>query len=117
MTPGPAGPTLVDVIASLQTGDLFLMDYANNFYSVDRKTGTATLIGYTGIPAIISSYYASSLAGDCTNLFFTIDEVDENTNPVIPPTLYRIDPRTGAATLVGPTAPVMAGSGFISGTL
>ena len=116
-TPGPVGATLVDVIASLETGDVFLMDYVNNLYSVDRKTGAATLIGSTGIPAIISPLYSSSLAGDCTSLFFTIHEVDENRNPLIPPTLYRIDPHTGAATLVGPTAPTMAGSGFFDGTL
>jgi outer membrane protein assembly factor BamB len=116
-TPGPVGGTLVDVIASLETGEVFLMDYSNNLYSVDRKTGRATFIGSTGIPAIISPLYASSFAGDCTSLFFTIDEVDENGNPLIPPTLYRIDPHTGAATAVGPVAPIMPGSGFIGGTL
>ena len=116
-TPGPVGPVLVDVFASLATGELFLMDYSNNLYSVNPKTGAATLIGPTGIPPIISPIYSSSLSGDCKNLFFTIGEVDQNFNQILPPTLYRIDPRTAAATLVGPTSPVMPGAGFIDGTL
>jgi outer membrane protein assembly factor BamB len=116
-TPGPVGPVLVDVFASLATGELFLMDYSNNLYSVDPKTGAATLIGSTGIPPIISPIYASSFAGDCQNLFFTIHEADENLNPILLPTLYRIDPRTGAATLIGQTHGEIAGSGFIDGIL
>jgi hypothetical protein len=113
-TPGPVGPRLVDVCASVN-GELFLMDYSNNLYSVNPNTGAATLIGYTGIPSIISPIYASSLAGDCESLFFTIGEKD-----IRPPTLYRIDPRTAVATLVGLVGGIprgIAGSGFIDGTL
>jgi hypothetical protein len=116
-TPGPLGPTMVDVFGSMATGELFLLDYANNLYSVDPKTGAATLIGPTGIPAITSPIYSSGFAGNCTSLFFTIDEVDENLNPLQLPTLYRIDPRTALATLVGPTAPFMPGGAFIDGQL
>jgi hypothetical protein len=116
-TPAPPGHPPVDVFASLATGELFLMDYSNNLYSVDSTTGAATLIGYTGIPPILSPIYSSSLAGDCENLFFTIVEVDENLNDILPPSLYRIDPRTAAATLVGPTVRGIPGSGFINGTL
>ncbi len=116
-TPGPLGPVLVDVFASLADGELFLMDYSNNLYSVNPKTGGATLIGATGIPPIISPLYSSSLAGDCDTLFFTISEADEDRNPLILPTLYRIDPRTGVATLTGPTASFVAGAGFVDGTL
>jgi hypothetical protein len=116
-TGSPLGPVKVDVFAALATGELFLMDYSNNLYSVNPDTGAATLIGPTGIPPIISPLYASSLSGDCTNLFFTIDEADQNFNPLVPPTLYRIDPRTAAATLVGPTEGLMPGSGFLDGSL
>jgi len=116
-TPGPKGDTRVDVFASLKTGDLFLMDYSNNLYSVDRKTGAATLIGPTGIPAIVSPHLSSSLAGDCHSLFFTLAERDEAGNLILPPSLYRIDPRNAAATFMGPTARAVAGSGFINGTL
>ena len=116
-TPNPLGATLVDVFASLKTGDLFLMDYSNNLYSVDRKTGAATLIGPTGIPAIVSPHLSSSLAGDCHSLFFTLAERDEAGNLILPPSLYRIDPRNAAATFMGPTARAVAGSGFINGTL
>jgi hypothetical protein len=116
-TPGPVGSTLVDVFASLETGELFLMDYSNNLYSVDAKTGLATLVGATGIPAIVSPLYSSSLAGNCQDLFFTITERDATLQFIIPPTLYRIDPRTAVATLVGPTAIGMPGSGFIADVL
>src|SRR5262245_27051672 len=92
-TPGPVGSTLVDVFASLETGELFLMDYSNNLYAVNAKTGLATLVGATGIPAIVSARYSSSLSGNCQDLFFTITERDENLEFIIPPTLYRIDPR------------------------
>jgi hypothetical protein len=116
-TPGPLGDTVVDVFASMRTGELFLMDYANNLYSVDPKTGAATFVGATGIPPISSFRYSSSLAGDCRDLYFTITEVDENLNQVQGPSLYRIDPRTAAATLVGPTADFMPGAGFVDDTL
>lgn len=115
-TPGPVGPA-VDVFASMATGELFLMDYANNLYSVDPKTGAATLIGATGIPAITSPLYSSGFSGNCTSLFFTIDEVDQDLNQLQGPSLYRIDPQTAAATLVGPTAPFMPGGAFIDGQL
>ena len=116
-TPGPLGPVLVDVFSSLVTGELFLMDYSNNLYSVNPRTGTATLIGATGIPPITSPIYSSSLAGSCKNLFFTLAVLDENLNPILLPTLYRIDPLTAAATPVGPAPVAMPGSAFIDDTL
>ena len=114
---GPLGDTLVDVFASMRTGELFLMDYDNNLYSVDSKTGAATFVGATGIPPISSFRYSSSLAGNCRHLYFTITEVDENLNQVQGPSLYRIDPRTAVATLVGPTVDFMPGAGFVEDTL
>jgi hypothetical protein len=116
-TSGPKGSILVNVIASLATGELFLMDFANNLYSVDSSTGAVTLIGNTGIPVIISPLYSSSLAGSCTELFFTIWEVDENLNTLIPPSLYRIDPRTATASYIGSTLTFMPGSAYVRGVL
>jgi hypothetical protein len=117
-TPSPLGATRVDVFASLESGDLFLMDYSNNLYSVDGKTGAATLIGPTGIPAIIFPSLSSSLAGDCHSLFFTLAVRDAAGNVIMPSSLYRIDPRTAAATFVGLTgARAIAGSGFINNRL
>ena len=116
-TPGPLGPIAVDVFASMATGELFLMDYANNLYSVDPKTGAATLIGPTGIPPITSPIYSSGFSGNCTSLFFTIDEVDQDLNRLQGPSLYKIDPQTAAATLVGPTGSFMPGGAFIDGQL
>jgi len=114
--PGPVGPS-VDVFGSMATGELFLMDYLNNLYRVDPKTGAAALIGATGIPPITSPVYSSAFSGNCTSLFFTIDEVDPDLNRIQGPSLYRIDPRTAAATLVGPTASFMPGGAFIDGQL
>jgi len=116
-TPGPLGPIAVDVFGSMATGELFLMDYANNLYSVDPKTGAAVLIGATGIPAITSPLYSSGFSGNCTSLFFTIDEVDQDLNRLQGPSLYRIDPQTAVATLVGPTGAFMPGGAFIDGQL
>jgi hypothetical protein len=84
---------------------------------VSAKTGAATLIGATGIPPIISPRYSSSLAGNCQELFFTLSEANANGEVIFPPTLYRIDPRTAAATLAGPTAIRMTGSGFVADVL
>lgn len=117
MTPGPLGPTAVDVFGSMATGELFLMDYANSLYSVDAKTGAATLIGPTGIPPITSPIYSSGFSGSCRSLFFTITELDQDLNRLQGPSLYRIDPRTAAATLIGPTASFMPGGAFIGGQL
>jgi hypothetical protein len=116
-TPGPFGSKRVDVFSSLVTGELFLMDYSNNLYSVNSQTGTATLIGATGIPPVTSPIYTSSLSGSCKNLFFTLEVLDENLNPILFPTLYRIDPVTAAATPVGPAPIAMPGSAFIDDTL
>ncbi len=113
---GPIG-TAVDVFTSLGTGELFLMDYDNILYSVDKSTGAATKIGATGIPRITTPFYGTSFSGDCNRLFFTVEEDDENGNALIPATLYRINPRTGAATRIGPTASFIGGSGFVGNTL
>jgi len=113
---GPIGPA-VDVFTSLATGDLFLMDYDNILYSVDPNTGAATKIGATGIPRIVSPFYGTSFSGDCNALFFTVEEDDEEGNTLIPATLYRINPRTGAAMRVGPTASFIGGSGFVANQL
>lgn len=115
-TPGPLGAA-VDVFASLGTGELFLLDYFNDLYSVDKDTGKAKKIGSTGIPMITTVFFGTTFAGDCNSLYFTVEEGDENGNPLIPATLYKIDPRTAATTAVGPTASFMGGSGFIGNKL
>src|SRR4029079_2218768 len=105
--PGPVGPTAVDVFGAMATGELFLMDYANNLYSVDPKTGAAAPLGATAIASITSPLYPGGFSGNCTSLFFTIDEVDQNLNRLQGPTLDRIDPHTAAETLAVPAAPPM----------
>jgi hypothetical protein len=115
-TPSPVGHS-VEVFASLTDGELFLMDFSNNLYSVNAGTGAATLIGSTGIQPITHRRFAVSFAGDCSSLFFTLAERDENFNVIQPSTLYRIDPRTAAATVVGPAPRGVTGSAFIDDTL
>jgi len=114
--PGPLGAA-VDVITSLTNGELFLLDYNNVLYRVDPTTGGAEMIGSTGITPITTPFFGTSFSGDCDTLFFTVEEDDENGNALIPATLYRIDPRTAAATKIGKTASFMGGSGFIGGSL
>jgi hypothetical protein len=43
--------------------------------------------------------------------------VDQNLNRLQGPSSYRIDARTAAATLIGPTASFMPGGAFIGGQL
>jgi hypothetical protein len=115
--PGPYG-LVVDVFSSLSDGRLFLMDYQNNLFSVNPSTGRATLVGSTGIRPIKEFFLATSLAGDSSTLYFTVHEVSkENFRVVTPPSLYRIDPSTAAATKVGPTPNFVFGSVYARGTL
>jgi len=115
-TPGPVGAA-IDVFTSLGTGEMFLLDFQNDLYSVDKDTGKATRIGSTGIPLINTIFYGTSFAGDCNSLYFTVEVDDDNGNTLVPATLYKIDPRTGASKSVGSTASFMGGSGFIGNKL
>jgi hypothetical protein len=105
-------------------GKLYLTDFSNNFYSVDPHTGAATLIAATGMPPDPNTPFTSNPDGTFNlcdeslysvggNLFATFDSF--NVDPVtllvdkdlvdstVSPALYRVDPSTGAATLIGPT--------------
>jgi hypothetical protein len=101
-------------------GQLYATDFANNIYSVDPRTGAAALIRATGIPPDPSIPFTvnndgtinlcdESFYGVAGRLFatfdaFTLDPVTLAKTPVVSPTIYEIDPRTGVATLVAPTA-------------
>lgn len=118
----PCGPNSANSLGELGT-NLYATDFQNNLYSVNSATGVATLIGATGMPAL--SFVPHSLVpGDPDGSFYFYDEglfssggklyanfdtgiFDPTTftpMSILSPNLYQINPLTGAATLVGPTA-------------
>jgi len=114
----------VTLLTSLGKGKLFAVDPANDLYSINPWTGHATRIGSTGIPVpdFTNCVTGNSLSGAEGELYFTF-EVDDNDPNICgtpsPSRLYRIDPHTGQATLVGATgagAPIV-GAGFVDDTL
>lgn len=82
---GPTGVSNFMEGLALSPGDqLFSMDFAGNLYSVSQSTGAATLVGNTG-------------KGNSEGLVFngsTLLGVTFTSNP----TIFSIDPTTGAAT-------------------
>jgi hypothetical protein len=115
----PCGPTAANSLVRLG-GTVYATDLGNDLYTVNPLTGAATLIGPTGIPAVPPNLldtnpdgsfnaFNEALFSAGNNLYATFDVITVNFNPftvtpVISPNLYRIDPSTGQATLVGPTA-------------
>jgi hypothetical protein len=91
-------------------GRVYATDSKNNLYSVDTATGVASLIGPTGIPPLPPPpvYLGdASLFAAGGKLYATFDAFNATTTPcplVVNPELYEIDPRTGVARRVGPTA-------------
>jgi hypothetical protein len=117
----PCGPTSANTIAALG-GKIYATDYQNKLYTVNPVTGATTPIGLTGMPGITFVPLSTNADGSFNifdealfaadgKLFATFDTgaVDILTpnptlTPVIAPNLYQIDPATGVATLIGPTA-------------
>ncbi len=115
----PCGPKSANALASL-AGVIHVTDFANNLYRVNATTGTAMLVGPTGIPAVPAAPLTvnpdGTLNGFEQGLFsshgmlystfqaFTFDPITFATKSLVePPTLYRINPTTGATSVVGPT--------------
>jgi PEP-CTERM motif len=115
----PTGASTAFDLAGVN-GKLYLTDFSNNLYSVNPTTGMATMIGATGMPPDPSIPFTinadgtwnlcdESLYGVGGKLYATFDSftIDPNTLAIkvkIAPYLYRIDPSTGLATVVGPTS-------------
>jgi hypothetical protein len=92
------------------SGTVYVTDLESNIYTVNTTTGAATLIGNTGMPPCpsltnpddVSDLALFTAGGD---LYATFDGVDLVTSAVVDsPELYRINPVTGVADPVGPTA-------------
>ena len=98
---------------------MYAADFSNNFYSVNPTTGHATLLGLSGLPALpfipqtanpdgSFNFFDEALFSIGGNLYATFGAGTFNPatfelTPVIPAALYRIDPTTVHATLIGPT--------------
>ncbi len=117
----PCGPTSANALGRLG-GTTYATDFANNIYTVNPATGAAKLIGLTGIPALpfipgtivngSLNFFDENLFGVGGKLYATFDAGMHNfatsvNTTVIPPNLYEINPSTGVATLVAPTALVL----------
>ena len=104
-------------------GTVYATDLYGNFYSVNTKTGAATLIGVTGIPicpSLTNSNEVSdeALFTDGGKLYATFDGVNLATSGVVDsPELYQINPATGVATPVGPTALGLDAAVFVNGAV
>ena len=108
-----------DTMAILN-GTVYETDLSNDIYTVNTTTGDAQLIGNTGIPPCPPP----PLAGDESlftangNLYETFDTLDPNTfTPIIDPELYQINPVTGQATVIGPTAFMIDAAIDLKGTV
>ena len=113
---------LAGVTAELN-GTVYATDLYNNLYSVNKTTGVASLIGSTGMPicpSLISPVEVSDETLFAANgkLYATFDGVNLMDSTLVdPPELYRINPVTGVATLVGPTALGLDAAVQINGTV
>lgn len=100
-------------------GTLYATDFANNLFTVNPITGSATLVGATGIPAVpfipVSTnpdgsfnFYDENLFGVGGSLYVNFDAATFNpatsqVTTAILPALYRIDVNTGQATRIAST--------------
>ena len=128
----PCGPTSANELAGLG-GTIYATDISNNLYTVNPLTGAATLIGPTGIPAVPAipdstnpdgtfNAFDESLFSARGSLYATFDAIKINPSPftvttVISPDLYGINPITGHATLIAPTALTIGAVVGVNGTL
>lgn len=103
-------------------GELYLTDFSNNIYRVNRESGTATPIAPTDMPPDPNIPFTFNNDGTfnlCDEGFYSIDgelyatfdsfAIDPTRNPptiahiFVSPAFYRIDPDSGHATFVAET--------------
>jgi outer membrane protein assembly factor BamB len=118
--PGSYAPNCALTIGQF-AGHMYAADFDNNLYSVNPKTGSAILIGPTGIPALTFAPQSTNPDGTLNvysenfvtfrgnlyaNFATVILDFDAFTfTPVIAGGLYRIDPLTAQAVWVAPLDP------------
>lgn len=128
----PCGPNAANSIGLID-GHYFVTDFANNLYSLNPRTAEAKLIGPTGIPGLPYPPFSTNPDGS-VNVFgesllayrgkfyayFSAIAVNFETGaatPQIPGAIYQIDPATGRATIVAPTASTYSIIASISNTI
>jgi hypothetical protein len=102
-------------------GILYETDFSNNLYTVNPTTGLATLIGSTGIgagPSDPADLFDEAFFSANGNLYATWDVFNATTLAlVVDPELYQINPITGLATEIGPTARQIDAAFKVNGTV
>jgi hypothetical protein len=131
----PCGLNSANILGSVGSS-IYATDLANNLYSVNPTTGTATLIGATGIPAVPFIPHAP-VPGDPNGSFYIYDEIlfdyngslyanfdsgifDPTTftpTQLIAPEIYKINTTTGLATFITPTVFGLGGIANVNSTL
>jgi hypothetical protein len=105
---GPSGLGNSALDTAELNGTVYETDLNQNLYTINTATGAATLIGPTGIdpaPTDPADLFDEAFFSAGGNLYATWDSFNAATLALIDsPELYRIDPKTGAATEVGDTA-------------
>jgi outer membrane protein assembly factor BamB len=126
------GPTSANDIVGFG-GAIYATDYRNDLYRINPSTGAAAMIGATGIPAVpfppfsmnadgSFNYYDETLFGSGGKLYATFDAGTFNPasgeeTSLVGPALYQIDPATGIATFIAPTAKDLAAAVDVNGTV
>jgi hypothetical protein len=89
-------------------GTVYETDSSSNLYTINTTTALATLIGPTGIPSAPTDpadLFDEALFSANGNLYATWDVFNATTLVLVTdPELYQINPATGVATEIGPTA-------------
>ena len=107
---GPALATSAFKPPANFNGTVYETDGSNDLYTVNTTTGLASMIGATGLPPCPSITDPDDIGDEAIfaaggNLYITFDAFNAVTSAVVDaPELYQINPTTGAATLIGPTA-------------
>ncbi len=113
--------------------NFYATDLANNLYTVNPSTAAAKLVGPTGIPPLPFKLQSTNPDGSTNvvdqaffssggKLYATFDAAAINFStsqitPVIPDSLYQIDPSTGVATRIGPTTLNLKAAVDVGGTV
>ena len=106
---GPALATSAFATGELN-GTVYETDGSNDLYTVNTTTGLASMLGPTGLPPFPSITDPDDIGDEAIfaaggNLYITFDAFNAVTSAVVDaPELYQINPKTGVATLIGPTA-------------
>jgi PEP-CTERM motif len=109
---GPLQPEIGSFgLATAPDGSLVTFSYSSNLYSIKPTTGVPTLVGPTGLddcatPASPCGPTSGSTLGNYAGSIYATDFANS---------LYKIDPVTGLATLIGATG--IPGVPFVPGSL